>query len=370
MKLFNKLWLWLSLERASHLAQIGLAIVAIFGYFYTVVPVFQKERLAEQVADYEGQIKQLSPKISEAEAHLAQLQRERDEAVRHASLEKDRLTQESLRQRAEAQREQTRLIGELRNTERQLIAARDEKARIEQQTQFMVFRYRNLDGTPAVTQEQVRTAQLNDLRRDFRSALRSCWSGYGSYDRPFGRYGAYKLDSKDASYPFSAQERSIWKEFGTKYPAKVADDCTDTVAADYKKRYTQANVVAEIDSLRKETLVYISRAAAERPWSAPIQVEDLIAEMASARVASEARRRELLKKNEEDYGGWESALLPDRRTLLKWNYEVGKANAGTIARNEQQTVETAVHDKAKKLRTAIQEEVDRITGQEQKAITK
>jgi hypothetical protein len=48
-------------------AQIALAVVAIFGYFYTVLPVYQKERLAEQVAEYEGIIKKQAPKIAEAE---------------------------------------------------------------------------------------------------------------------------------------------------------------------------------------------------------------------------------------------------------------------------------------------------------------
>ena len=66
------------LETTNHVAQIALAVVAIFGYFYTVRPIYQKEQLAEQVPEYETIIKAQKPKIAETEGHLADLQRERD----------------------------------------------------------------------------------------------------------------------------------------------------------------------------------------------------------------------------------------------------------------------------------------------------
>src|ERR1700682_3801597 len=84
----GKTWL----ETLNQIAQIALAVVAIFAYFYTVRPVYQKERLAEQVAEYEGIIKTQKPKIAEAEAHLAALQKERDEIQQQAKQERDKLT--------------------------------------------------------------------------------------------------------------------------------------------------------------------------------------------------------------------------------------------------------------------------------------
>ncbi len=45
------------LSRLSHLAQIGLLIVAVIGYFYTVVPLYQKSLLDEQIAQKELELK-------------------------------------------------------------------------------------------------------------------------------------------------------------------------------------------------------------------------------------------------------------------------------------------------------------------------
>lgn len=41
------------LSRASHIAQIVLVAVAVFGYFYTVVPVYQKDLLSEEISQKE-----------------------------------------------------------------------------------------------------------------------------------------------------------------------------------------------------------------------------------------------------------------------------------------------------------------------------
>jgi len=39
--------IWLNIEKIS---QAGLFLLAIFGYFYTVIPIYQKELLTEQIA--------------------------------------------------------------------------------------------------------------------------------------------------------------------------------------------------------------------------------------------------------------------------------------------------------------------------------
>lgn len=45
---FSKIDLWIS--RVSHFSQIGILVVAIFGYFYTVIPLYQKSILDEEIA--------------------------------------------------------------------------------------------------------------------------------------------------------------------------------------------------------------------------------------------------------------------------------------------------------------------------------
>lgn len=41
------------LQKISHISQIGLLMLGVFGYFYTVVPVFQNQQLQEQTAKLE-----------------------------------------------------------------------------------------------------------------------------------------------------------------------------------------------------------------------------------------------------------------------------------------------------------------------------
>lgn len=54
---------WLS--RLSHFSQIGLLFVAVFGYVYTVLPVYQKSLLDEQIAQKELQLRSLQIKLDE-----------------------------------------------------------------------------------------------------------------------------------------------------------------------------------------------------------------------------------------------------------------------------------------------------------------
>ena len=58
--------IWLS--RLSHFSQIGLLAVAAFGYVYTVIPVYQKSLLDEQIAQKELQLSSLQVKLNESYA--------------------------------------------------------------------------------------------------------------------------------------------------------------------------------------------------------------------------------------------------------------------------------------------------------------
>lgn len=44
----SKVDIWIS--RASHMSQVGILIIAVFGYFYTIVPIYQKSILDEDIA--------------------------------------------------------------------------------------------------------------------------------------------------------------------------------------------------------------------------------------------------------------------------------------------------------------------------------
>ncbi len=51
------------LSRSSHISQIVLVALAIFGYFYTVRPVYQNQLLAEEVSKKETRLNQLQKEI-------------------------------------------------------------------------------------------------------------------------------------------------------------------------------------------------------------------------------------------------------------------------------------------------------------------
>jgi hypothetical protein len=356
-------WFKKHLEIIFQLSQIALAVVAIFGYFYTVQPIYQKERLAEQVAEYEGIIKTQTPKIAQAEKRLAELQGEREKLARDALSEREKLTRE-------AQIERGRLTNELKTIERQLAVAREEKNKLERQTEFMTYQYRLPDGSPAVTREQVRTAQVFDLKRNFLSAISAaCAYGIGGSSPLLPFSGPGLKDRNEKYWPFTEKELTIWKEQGTKYPLRSATECISSVAADFAKRYRQFNFSTEIEGLRTEALEYANRESA-KTWNPPVQPDDILQEMAAKRSAIQAQKATDLKKVEEEYGDWESTLLPDRREILKHNYFVGKQNAETKASSDRLSLEFAAYDKASKLRQSVQDEVKRLLVSEAKSAKK
>lgn len=326
----------LTVETVSHVSQIALAVVAIFGYFYTVLPVYQKERLAEQVAEYEGIIKKQAPKIAEAERRLSELDQEH-----------------------------WRLTQNLKRIEGQLSIARDQKDKIESQIQYMTFRYRLPDGTPATTQQQVRMAQALELRRSFLSDLSmSCTLGLGS--SVFPSYSYLKEDEKDRFWPFTAKEIGIWKEYGTRYPLKRATECIDSVATSFTQRYGKNGPVSDIEDLRKEAVQYANTAGSKQ-WAPPFEPTDLLEELSTKRSAIESAMNAEFKKVEEQYGDWESTFGEARRAIFKHNYEVGKQNAKIQALNSRWSLASSVQERANAFRKGIYQEIKRLIISEAKS---
>lgn len=325
----------LTIETVSYVAQIALAIVAIFGYFYTVLPIYQKERLAEQVAEYEGIIKKQAPKIADSERRLAELEQEH-----------------------------SRLTQDLKTVEHQLSLARDQKNKIESQIQYMTFRYRLPDGTPATTVQQVRIAQALELRQSFVSSLSmSCALGLGN--DVFPSYSYLKEDDKNKYWPFTEKEISTWKELGSKYPLKRANDCIDSVASRFLQRVGKDGPAADIEYLRKEAIQY-ANSEGTKPWTPPLEPADLLRELTTKRSAIESEMNAELKKVEEQYGDWKSVFGESRRAIFKHNYEVGKQNAKTQALSSRLSLSYTTQEKANAFRTSIVQEVKRLIISEAK----
>lgn len=87
------------LESFSHLSQVLAVVLAAYGYFHTVLPVFQKEKLDEDVAKL-----QLEQERSEAElSSLRERQKAADATLAASNAEAKRASELATQMRAQAQ---------------------------------------------------------------------------------------------------------------------------------------------------------------------------------------------------------------------------------------------------------------------------
>lgn len=61
------------LTRTANASQVGLLILAVFGYFYTVIPVYQKSLLDEEIAKKTLDLQKKEGELAEKSAELASL---------------------------------------------------------------------------------------------------------------------------------------------------------------------------------------------------------------------------------------------------------------------------------------------------------
>ncbi|EKR2202119.1 TPA_asm: hypothetical protein G4P10_004472, partial [Salmonella enterica subsp. enterica serovar Javiana] len=66
----NKIDVFLS--RVSHVSQFVLVAFAIFGYFYTVRPIYQKEVLSEDIAKKEVELNKLKTAMLSSQKSIEQ----------------------------------------------------------------------------------------------------------------------------------------------------------------------------------------------------------------------------------------------------------------------------------------------------------
>lgn len=111
---------WVS--TAGNLSQVGMLILAIFGYFYTVLPVYQKSLLDEEIAKKTIELNQKDQQLASKSAELSAL----NDALRQAKngAEKFRAETYKLQRTVSSQYSdlQPRLIGEFELLARRLCA--------------------------------------------------------------------------------------------------------------------------------------------------------------------------------------------------------------------------------------------------------
>jgi len=58
------------IQRLAHLSQVGLLLLTVFGFFYTVIPLYQKAALDEAISKDEARLKALQITIDSEYAHI------------------------------------------------------------------------------------------------------------------------------------------------------------------------------------------------------------------------------------------------------------------------------------------------------------
>jgi hypothetical protein len=81
------------ISRSSHIAQIILVGFAIFGYFYTVRPVFQNQLLSEQIAQKEIDLNNLSKNYSNLSKSYSDLESKKNQMENEISKNEEKINE-------------------------------------------------------------------------------------------------------------------------------------------------------------------------------------------------------------------------------------------------------------------------------------
>jgi hypothetical protein len=321
----------------GQMAQLALAIVAIFGYFYTVRPVYQKDRLAEQVAEYEGIIKVQKPKILAFEKQLDILSGQRD-----------------------------RFSAELTSIEKRLSVARAEKEKIERQIQFMTFRYHLPDGRPATTHEQVQAALDFALATKVAFEMSShCSSESSEGETEFQRFPfSFDYDDikKSEAFPFTRHELKVWTEHGVRYPLTKTLSCATQYADSLITKYSNDPRSSHLIATFKEKALREIKEAGSKPWIPPSEPVEIIKELVSKQTAMKLELAKQYRKIEEEYGDRESNWGEAQQANEKRNYEVSRLNARIKSNLLQSSLESKYEKEADAFCESIHEEITRLVN--------
>ena len=323
----------------GELAQIILVVVAVFGFFYTVRPVYQKDRLEEQVAEFEGLIKEQKPMLESLVSESKRLH-----------LEKDQLS---------AEKDSLRI--DISNVQKEMLLAKAEKKKIEDQTQYMAYMYRTPDGRPATTSGQVLEAQKLEVRKKFvNDSMWQCelWRSDEAFP---AQYFAKEPEEGSEFYPFTKKEMELWRKEGVVIPVNRASKCLEELAVKFEQSNSSnlqfgGTVKGVVSKLRANLAMIRSE-----KWPPPNKPEDLINRVKAVSQSARSERNAEIKKIEAEYGDWKNVWGDAKRAIYKNNYEVGLSNAKAEELNKVTNAKWESQGEANKFRKSMDEEVVRLT---------
>lgn len=159
-----------TLQSLSNLAQVGLLVLAVIGYFYTVKPVFEKELLVEDKAKLEIENKKATTRLNDLVAEQEQVRR--DTEVLLEQLAEARLQAEDLAESARSAQRKVEAI--TRDGRAAAIRERDASARAGKVERLYREHLEALDDAQwkllvvdfAINVADLRTAAINERSSD------------------------------------------------------------------------------------------------------------------------------------------------------------------------------------------------------------
>lgn len=296
-------------------SQIVLVFVAVFGYFYTVRPIHQKEMLEEKLTVLEAE-------IADARLLMPELIGEKD------SLSK-----------------QIHLINkELRNIS-------SKKEEIENSIQYMEYKYHLPDGTPAKTTAEVNKALDYKIKNTKKQRKKDYLNGFNLDHRwfikdkdgkPYPFLQSYNIvDSKSEYFPFYKNEIDVWNSsLGVEYFLRqVALKELEKYHKEHINRYINPpkSWVNQYSAWRATLKDRINTSQIE--WVAPYNPDSLVNEYRQKRKIILEKEISELEKVEEESGDWESTWFSAEKEILRHNYKVGKQNAKINKYNASSKIE-------------------------------
>jgi len=242
-----------ALQRLSHASQLGLLLLAIFGYFYTVLPIYQKSLLDEEIAKKTLELRAMENRLAQTEAQLSG--REAEFKALTKRVDELRTTADAARQKlGQAQAEMGKLKGAV-------------------QSQYSELRPR--------------------LLRDFQSLARSECGEKTLGETPFAECVERKVLSSPVLASLTASDRDILmrvvRSKGTAVDAALADHRSSIArrkqgaeqqARDAQMRCEQMKTTEEYkDRMKKISIDYECNVGASNAQSErlKIQIDDMFA---------------------------------------------------------------------------------------------
>lgn len=330
------------LSSGANLSQIAMLALVTFGYFYTVNPIYQKEKLAEEVVILQNQIDFQNKQIINSKNRIEPLKREKE------NIDK-----------------------KLKKLKFEFEKTRNLKDEMESKIAFMEYKYFFPDGTPAITDKQVnevinirnKEKEYIDKKNYFMTLdIYNSILSYGDYEEqnPFSNV-VVRVDKKSVNYPFTKEEYLILdskkgiKNFVLEYSIKVLEKY-------HLEQVEEApeNQGKKLEKWKKEAIRRIKENYKDVSLPTESMLRGLIESYKVNKLELQEKRDAELKVIEIEYSDWESTWDSHKREILKHNYTVLKDNANNKFLSLLMNVDFEYESLANKARREIQSEISNI----------